>query len=248
MKKARFVGVLGLLVLPLSLIPTPARAATEQLPDLRAARPKEIHTTTTSTGQRELRFTSVVSNVGAGPFQLTGTRSSTSDAEMNTVTQQIFDDTGSVSRSATTTATMYFGGDGHDHWHVRDLETFELIRTDNGALVGTGEKHGFCFFDNTRVNLALPNAPQERVYTGCGKTSNLQVVMGLSVGWGDRYKYTLPDQFIDITGLAAGRYRLIYRVDVPNWFSELKETNNRSCTTLQLTGTSVSVLDYKCRG
>jgi len=33
---------------------------------------------------------------------------------------------------------MYFAGDGHTHWHVRDLETYELIRSDNGSKVGTG--------------------------------------------------------------------------------------------------------------
>src|SRR4051812_31823295 len=32
--------------------------------------------------------------------------------------------------------------------------------------------------------------------------------MGLSVGWGDLYRYGLHDQYFDITGLGPGCYRL----------------------------------------
>ena len=66
---------------------------------------------------------------------------------------------------------MYFAGDGHNHWHVRDLETEKLIRLDNGAKVGTSAKHGFCFFDNVRYRLTLAGAPQSARYTGCGTST-----------------------------------------------------------------------------
>ncbi len=232
----------------LALFPESAAAATERLPDLKALRPRDITTQTTSSGQRRLRFSSVVANVGVGPFEVVGTRASTSDLEMNTVVQNVYDDTGSISRTSPTSATMYFAGDGHTHWHLRDLETYELIRTDNGVLVGTGEKHGFCFFDNVKHNLKLPGAPSSSVYTDCGDADDLTVTPGLSVGWADRYYYNLPDQYIDITGLKAGRYRLYYRVDVQNWFTEIKDTNNQSCVTLQIDANSVNVIDYKCSG
>ncbi len=248
MKRSRPIGWLMASLLPLFLWPSAAGGATERLPDLRARRVADVSTKTTSSGQRQLRFSSVVANLGVGPFQVTGSRASASDAEMNDVTQQIFDDQGSVSRNVSTGATMFFAGDGHTHWHVRDLETFDLVRTDNGILKGTGEKHGFCFYDNAKVNLTLPGAPQSPAYTNCGGSSDLEVEMGLSIGWGDRYHYSLPDQYIDITGLASGRYRLIYRVDVPNWFVEQQENNNKSCATLQIGNKSVSVIDYKCSG
>ena len=104
-------------------------------------------------------------------------------------------------------ATAYFGGDGHNHWHVKDLEDFRLIRPDNGRLVGTGAKHGFCFFDNVRYGSVNP--PYYTTQTGsCGTSTSTTVHMGLSPGRGDLYASTLPDQYIDITGLSAGRYRL----------------------------------------
>ena len=60
--------------------------------------------------------------------------------------------------------------------------------------------------------------------------------MGLSVGWGDLYRYTLPDQFVDITGLGAGRYRLVVTADRQGWFSESNESNNSTWVDLQLKG------------
>ncbi len=53
----------------------------------------------------------------------------------------------------------------------------------------------------------MTGAPESAVYTGCGYQSALSVTMGLSIGWGDAYYSTLPDQYIDITGLSSGPAR-----------------------------------------
>jgi len=52
--------------------------------------------------------------------------------------------------------------------------------------------------------------------------------MGLSVGWGDRYGWTLSDQYVDITGLAVGKYRLRATADALGYFSEAGRTNNQT--------------------
>lgn len=130
---------------------------------------------------------------------------------------------------------MYYSGDGHDHWHVRNLERFTLQRLDNGVKVGTGAKHGFCFYDNYRYGST--RAPFYTMARGaCGAHSDLRVKMGLSVGWGDIYNWNLPDQYIDITGLTPGRYRLRGVADPSNWFRETNGTNNFTWVNLQLTG------------
>jgi hypothetical protein len=131
---------------------------------------------------------------------------------------------------------MFFAGDGHTHWHVRDLESSELIRLDNGSKVGTGAKRGFCFFDNVRHRLSLPNAPQSPVYNGCGHAADFDVTMGISVGWGDAYYWNLPDQFVDITGLGSGRYRLVVTADAFDYFLESDGSNNTTWVDLQLKG------------
>ena len=65
--------------------------------------------------------------------------------------------------------------------------------------------------------------------------------MGLSRGWGDRYGYRLPDQYIDVTGLTSGRYRLWATADADNWFRESDDSNNFTWVDIQLESSSVSV-------
>lgn len=217
----------------------PALAASDSLPDLGMAKLKDFRIEKRSGGQRLLRFSSIVVNVGDGKFELHGSRPDTTAATMDTVTQRVFDDTGGSRDVEDTGATMYFGGDGHNHWHVRDLENFTLERLSDKKKVGTGAKHGFCFFDNYRYG-----STQGPAYTGCGDSGDLGVTMGLSSGWGDIYGYTLPDQYIDITGLPPGRYRLTATADAvgagavgadaDGWFVEADENNNSTWVDLQI--------------
>ena len=232
---------LALAVLSAGAMSAPAAslAAADRLPDLGMAHPKELSIERTPDGRRLLRFSSVVVNVGAGRFEAHGVRPSAGAATMS-VSQRVFDSAGGH-RDRATGATMTYAGDGHSHWHVRDLERFELRRLDGGAKVGTGAKHGFCFFDNYRFGSAL--SPYYTIARGaCGGSSSLQVKMGLSRGWGDIYHYSLPDQYIDVTGLTAGRYRLRATADADGRFLEANESNNLAWIDLQLQSDRVSVV------
>jgi hypothetical protein len=119
-------------------------------------------------------------NVGQGAFQVTGVRGSFAESEITSITQQVLNSEGGQS-SVSTPATMYFAGDGHNHWHIRDLESYELSRLDNGVKVGTSLKSGICFADNHEYRLTLLGAPPDPVYRSCGKSSSLRVLMGLSI-------------------------------------------------------------------
>jgi hypothetical protein len=223
--------------------PSSAVAAVDRRPDLGMARLRDFTIdTTTIPGHRLLRFTTVIVNVGAGPFETIGSRPDTTTPQM-TVTQRIFNDAGSY-RDVATPAVMFWAGDGHDHWHVRDVEAYELTRLDNGHRVGTGAKHGFCYFDNTPYRLSLAGAPAASVYGGCGTATDLQVTTGLSVGWGDAYPAGIAFQWIDVTGLKSGRYRLRATADPANWFAESNEDNNSTWVNVRLTRSGVKVLVY----
>jgi hypothetical protein len=236
------VGVAVAAVLALSRPPA-AAAATDRLPDLGMARLRDLSVdTTTRPGRRLLRFTTIIVNVGAGPFETIGRRSSTSTTQM-AVSQRIRTSAGTY-REISTPAVMFWAGDGHDHWHVRDVEAYRLIRLDNGRRVGTGAKHGFCYFDNTAYRPWLVDAPSAPVYEGCGTAGDLTVTTGLSVGWGDTYPAWRTLQWIDITGLNSGLYRLRATADPANWFAETNNANNSTWVTLRLTGSGVRVLTY----
>jgi hypothetical protein len=163
-----------------------------------------------------------------------------------TVKQRIYDNAGGYYDLATS-AEMFFAGDGHNHWHVKDLQTYELIRKDNGVKVGTGAKSGFCFADGVRYDPSLPGSPSSGIYSGCGNLSSLSVDMGLSVGWSDTYSWDLAFQYVDITGLAPGRYRLQITADYNNYFQESNESNNFTWVDIQLKskkGTGLKIIAY----
>jgi hypothetical protein len=224
----------------------PPPTASDLLPDLSMARLQNLsikNCTQTNfrdcayVGQKQLRFDTIIVNVGADRFEARGSRS-TSSAPM-TVTQRIYNDAGGF-RDFPTTAQMYFAGDGHTHWHLRDLESYELIRLDNGSKVGAGAKEGFCFFDNV-----VFGSTQEAFYKGCGNNPDaLNVTMGLSRGWGDLYGAGTVGQYIDITNLTSGRYKLQATADGANWFLESNDSNNFTWVEVQISGNSVSVIAY----
>jgi uncharacterized repeat protein (TIGR01451 family) len=217
-----------------SLSPTPV-VASSLLPDLAMAPVTDIQIENTADGRRLLRFTSMIVNTGAGRFELSGTRTDSTVTTMS-VTQRIWDSNPRIYTDISTGATMQYAGDGHNHWHVQNLESYELDRADNGVKVGTGAKTGFCFYDTTAYNLGLPGAPQSPVFTNCGIPSDLTIRMGLSVGWGDKYSWYLVGQYIDITGLSAGSYVLKATADASNWFAESNDANNSTFVPVQLTG------------
>jgi hypothetical protein len=223
-----------------------ASAATELQPDLGMARLHSFRITN-QYGKRLLRFGTDVVNVGAGPFDVISNGSA--NAEWPWATQRIFDDAGGSRDWAVDDASVFYSGDGHNHRHLRDLLTMELAPRDNTTnVVGRIAKIGYCFYDNVRYRLSLPRAPQSVVYrsSSCGNSSSTSVRMGLSVGWGDRYPWDIAYQYINITGLAPGNYRLTVTADKQGWFEESNNNNNFTWTDLYIArpGYSSRILGY----
>ncbi|MDQ3517369.1 MAG: lysyl oxidase family protein [Gemmatimonadota bacterium] len=210
------------------------------LPDLGMHRLRKFTVETTAAGQTRLRFTTIIINIGDGPFEVLGHTPSNGEMEVD---QRIANSNGTWTTNPTNFA-MFFAGDGHTHWHVRDLATYELKNT-AATIKRTGEKHGFCFFDNKPSFLTLPDAPQSAQYlkAGCGEASDTTVTTGLSIGWGDRYAAGLPDQYIDITGLPSGEYTLTATVDEQGFLTERCEANNTTTAVLRISGSSVSIVN-----
>jgi hypothetical protein len=227
-----------------------AEPPADLLPDLRMASVNNVQIRTCAdtsgdcafAGQRQLRFDAIIVNVGAGDLYLRGSRPDTSSPM--TVYQRIFNSAGGY-RERATNAEMYYAGDGHNHWHVRYLERYELIRLDNGVKEGNQGKEGFCFADNYKFGSTQPAAYNGSTGScGSNRPDAQGVHMGLSRGWGDIYRTTTVDQYIDITNLNAGSYRLEAIADEDGWFEESDETNNVTWVDLQITGNSVSVTGW----
>jgi hypothetical protein len=70
------------------------------------------------------------------------------------------------------------------------------------------------------------------------------VRMSQSRGWGDLYGAGTIGQYMDITILASGRYKLQATADEPNWFLETNNSNNFTWVEVQISGNSVSLIAY----
>jgi hypothetical protein len=241
MRRATRLSVLvSLLTLALLAPAGGASAASDRLPDLAMAKLQNI-VTDTSDGRRLLRFSAIIVNVGSGPMEVRSQRATTSSSWSSE--QVIYNDAGGSRTVATPSAQLVFGGDGHNHWHIKDVERYSLVPSGGGSE-RVGNKAGFCFFDNYQYKLSLPGAPQAAQYarTVCGNSWSKTLRHGLSVGWGDKYQWSLPDQYIDTTGLPFGNYQLSATADQADLFQESNNANNSTWADLRIDASGVTVL------
>lgn len=123
----------------------------------------------------------------------------------------------------------------------RQFETY-LLRVVGGSAYRAGHKQGFCLGDDYDTATGdLPGKPAKRVYSNdaskaCGarRPRALSVRLGVSVGWGDSYAPYVEGQYVDVTGLPAGTYRLVNEVDRAHTLSDADFSDNVSAREVEL--------------
>ena len=94
----------------------------------------------------------------------------------------------------------------HGHYHIRDFSVYELLDS-SGTLVVAGHKQGFCMEDSFKYDGGKSNGYD------CG-------FQGITSGWGDWYYKQLTGQWIDITGVPEGDYRVRVTINLAGTFDE----------------------------
>ncbi len=124
----------------------------------------------------------------------------------------------------------------HEHYHYSDFAdyVFSFIKPAPGTLASNApktirQKTTFCIRDNEPLSLTIPGAPKKAIFPTCGKDKQ-----GVSIGWIDIYKNTLPDQYIDVNDMPAGIYSLSFFLDPNQRFAEEHKNNNISTIFLNL--------------
>jgi hypothetical protein len=229
--------------------PPPPPTTTANLPDIGVRTLRQFSIVNTS-GKKLLKFPVVTSNVGKGPLEIRATRSSSTSTDW-VGRQVVYNTDGTRTTLPSTGAQFYYAGDGHNHWHIRDFDLYQLFNS-GGSSLRVGEKHGYCFEDNTTYRDWVgspkhPEVPTSPVYThstscGEGDPTATSIVHGLSVGWGDTYPATLPDQAIDITGIPDGVYLVKVTADWQNFWQETNESDNSASAQIRITGNTVTLL------
>jgi hypothetical protein len=217
----------------------------EKLPDLAMLPPFDFRIEGDG-GQRLLRFSTVQVNVGPGRFRILGHASdgTANPGDILSVVQWIKHEDGTWSQRPTDARMSWSFDDGHDHWHLIDFQKFKLVSLESDVL-GNVAKTGFCSFDSYPYT-----SPKQAFYTSerdiCQTNSDGRVLMGTSRGWGDIYRWSIAFQWIDITGLPNGDYKLRVVVDPPvgsvGQFRESENSNNRAWTKIHIGTSNVTIL------
>ncbi len=112
----------------------------------------------------------------------------------------------------------------HQHWHYESYARY-ILYDQNGNETPAGFKNGFCLMDSE--------------CSGGGSLTYNCRYQGISAGCGDIYSWSLPCQWIDVTDIPSGVYRLVNQV---NWLrssdyfnnSEVNYSNNEASICIQI--------------
>jgi hypothetical protein len=232
------------LTLALLALLAPAASAAKPhdlLPDLAQGTPTNVDVvldTTGATPQTRLVFTSAVANVGEGPLIIKGSRSRGSSTM--TAHQVIRRSNGSSYTRRQVAGTLrYVQEPDHQHWHLLFFDRYELWTSNASRRLRRDKKEGFCLGDRYRLytDRRIPHQPAKPAFPGyCGRDRPdlLSVTEGITVGWGDDYAANLEGQYIDIGGVAPGRYLLVHRVNTTHGLLETSPYNDVSCAAISL--------------
>jgi hypothetical protein len=211
-----------------------APAPTDRLPDIVQEPPSQIQVSR-QRGRDLLSFRSAVHNAGEGPVIIEGRRRTTRIRDMR-ADQLIEQSDGSRRRIRGVGIVRYVPSADHSHWHFLPFERYELFRPGSTMRVVRDSKTGFCLGDRYAVEPPLPGAVAITYRTRChlDRPGRLSVVEGISVGWGDDYLPYLDGQHIDVTGLAAGRYRLVHTANPVGRIVEQTRANNVASVEIRL--------------
>lgn len=185
------------------------------LPDLVADAPEKAFVEDTQQ-QRLLRFDGHVHNAGPGALEVR--KSGGSVRQRVYSAPNVFED-----RPLPGAEVIYELTDGHNHFHIQRAARYSLWNAEGTGAVAPVMKVGFCLLDSESVgNNASPFEYGDD--SECQERNGL-VAMGVSAGWRDLYDRFLPFQWVDISSVSPGRYRLRSEVDPDGLIEEQSEAN-----------------------
>ena len=208
-----------------------------------------------------LRFDQIFANTGEGPLELrfsvpTGTTPAAAD-----VFQRIYWSDSSSQVQDRRVGEVEFHP-AHGHYHFTSFGLSRLFtatstgkkasaspvrqrmnrRTGPLAPAQTGRKVSFCLAD-TEIELwgKKGDGPRTYIAPDClfpaySDATRDYFVQGITRGWGDIYDYYLPDQYIDVSGIADGDYILENQGDPDRLLTEVTTGNNCISIRIRLSG------------
>ncbi|MGZ7087314.1 MAG: fibronectin type III domain-containing protein, partial [Ilumatobacteraceae bacterium] len=213
------------------------------LPDMQIQVPPNLISVGTSGGHRQLQFTHITWDAGAGPFEIDPTYNSSTG--MATFSQAIYSSaspgTWTLDHKVPLPVNVAFVPP-NDYQFPLTRFTLNSVQPDGslGSIVATSPKSDYCITGDAKVG-GVPNTPNS-TYIPASQCSDPTKPLGWSVGWGDQYDQTDSGQPIDLTNVPDGTYILHATVDPNHVLTESDRTDNVTDTKLQIQGSTVTVL------
>jgi hypothetical protein len=123
----------------------------------------------------------------------------------------------------------------HGHFHFEGYAQYDLVDSATSAILPIGVKHGFCLRDQEAWDPELSNGSGGCTAYDCD-------YQGMTAGCADVYKADLDCQWVDITDVPAGAYRLRVSINYESGLEELSYANNTASVSLQITEDDVVLL------
>jgi hypothetical protein len=196
--------------------------------------------------QRCLRLTTGPRNAGAGPMDLGYVPI---DHELGLidegpVTQYLHWSDGSITSRPAGTFLFH---KTHAHYHFQDILDYSIYRVvAPGQLTpaGHGTKAGFSPADQLFADWTQFSQEEGSYVEGASTARSVGAsTFGLSVGWGDVYRWQRPGQYVEFAGDGDGLYVVRTVVDIKNHVLESNETDNAAYAYVQVTGESVRIIE-----
>lgn len=141
-------------------------------------------------------------------------------------------------------ALRYSPAYGHEHFHSQRIAAYALVdAAGNPVQEASKNLAGFCLYDSygppasgapTRYPGAYPGGVRPCANGEPGYAGLLR--MGIQRNWGDFYGSQLTDQWVDVTDVTPGSYRLRATVDPDGLYTESDEGDNTTTANVVIPG------------
>jgi Lysyl oxidase len=199
---------------------------------------------------RCLRWDQGLENLGSGPFEI---RAYPNNGNGTDAYQAIYNSDGTYTERKAGVA-KFSSAHGHIHYEGFDDTGLYTIGPDGrpGRLVQAMVDKGRCAVDTENVRFGQPEdgPPHYYVPSTCDTNDNQDpddpvypnatyFRSGISPGWDDTYPWFIPDQYIDITHVADGRYLIVDRINASGNVVESDRGNDTSMACVEFHATTV---------
>ena len=210
----------------------PARRVQELLPDFDQRPPSDLQIQG-APGRWLLGFTSLVDNIGRGAAVIEGVRPA--GASRMVGTQRVRLANGASRTYRDVAQIRYTNSPPHHHWHLMRFDAFEL-RTLDGTTLVRDRKSGFCLADHWGIAPGRWPGRRAHFLGDCEqfRPDATHVLMGTTPGFTDRYPGFFHGQNVDVTGVPAGVYDLVHRVNASLELRELRYDNDTASVRIRL--------------